>query len=104
MDYNIAVLICKTAIMNNPFEIIQGDLAEIKTLVNQLLRTPKKELSNKQYTIKEAAALLKVDKQTIRNHITRGNIKANYIGRRILIAHSELFDALNEVKSIKYKR
>ncbi|MNR54682.1 Helix-turn-helix domain protein [compost metagenome] len=56
------------------------------------------------YTVKEAAELLHVDRQTIRNHIDNGNIKASFIGRRILINHEELFDSLNEVKSLKYKR
>lgn len=90
--------------MNNPFESIQGELTEIKSLVHQLLNKPEKDLSNKLYTLNEAADLLKVDRQTVRNHIDRGNINATFIGRRILVAHSELFDALNEVKSVKYKR
>jgi len=90
--------------MNNPFESIQVELVEIKSLVTKLLNKPEEDNSNKLYTLKEAASLLKVDRQTIRNHINRGNIKATFIGRRILIPHVELFDSLNEVKSIKYKR
>ncbi len=90
--------------MQNPFESIQVELVEIKSLVTQLLSKPEEDYSNKLYTIKEAASLLKVDRQTVRNHINRGNIKATFIGRRILIPHAELFDSLNEVKSIKYKR
>ncbi len=90
--------------MQNPFENIQVELVEIKSLVTQLLNKPEEDYSNKLYTIKEAASLLKVDRQTVRNHINRGKIKATFIGRRILIPHVELFDSLNEVKSIKYKR
>lgn len=90
--------------MNNPFENIQGELTEIKNLVTQLLNKPEENLSNKLYTLNEAADILKVDRQTVRNHIDRGTINATFIGRRILIAHNVLFDALNEVKSIKYKR
>jgi excisionase family DNA binding protein len=56
------------------------------------------------YTVKEAADIFKVDKQTINNHILRGNINATTIGRRILINHNELYNSLNEVKSVKYKR
>jgi excisionase family DNA binding protein len=89
--------------MQNPFETIQTELNEIKVLVTKLLQ-PKEDFSKKMYTIKDAADLLKVDGQTIRNHIERGNIKATFIGRRILICHNELFDSLNEVKSLKYKR
>jgi len=90
--------------MQNPFETIQSELKELKGLVAQLLTKPEKDLSNNMYTVKEAAELLHVDRQTIRNHIENGNIKASSIGRRILINHEELFDSLNEVKSMKYKR
>lgn len=90
--------------MQNPFETIQLELKELKGLVVQILEKPKEDLSQKKYTVKEAATILNVDSQTIRNHIERGNIKADFIGRRILISHEELFSSLNEVKSIKYKR
>lgn len=90
--------------LTNPFEAIHSELNELKGMVKQILTAPKEDLSNKLYTVKEAAAILKVDKQTINNHINRGNIKATFIGRRKLIRHEELFDSLNEVKSLKYKR
>ncbi|MBT9187769.1 helix-turn-helix domain-containing protein [Zobellia russellii] len=90
--------------MNNPFETLHSDIIELKGMVTKLLNQPAEDYTSKWYSINEAAELLKVDRQTIRNHIDKGNIKASYIGRRILIVHSELFDSLNEVKSIKYKR
>lgn len=91
-------------IHTNPFEAIHSELNELKGMVKQILTTPKEDLSTRLYTVKEAAAILKVDKQTVNNHINRGNIKATFIGRRKLINHEELFDSLNEVKSLKYKR
>ena len=90
--------------MNNPFDPIYNELIELKSLVNQLLHKPEENLSSKLYTLNEASDILKVDRQTVRNHIDKGNINAKFIGSRILIPHIELFDALNEVKSIKYKR
>ncbi|CAA9202214.1 helix-turn-helix domain-containing protein [Flavobacterium collinsii] len=91
--------------LQNPFDAIQLELKELKGLVTQLLTKPKEDLSNKRYTVKEAAKFFSVDTQTVRNHIKRGNIKAEKIGeRRVLIAHNELFGSLNEVKSLKYKR
>jgi len=90
--------------MQNKFEIIIPDLEEVKGLLHQLLNKPEEDLSRKMYTIKESAKLLRVDRQTVRNHIDRGNISATFIGRRILIPHNELFDSLNQVKSLKYKR
>jgi excisionase family DNA binding protein len=90
--------------MQNPFEELKVELKEIKGLVHQLLTKPKEDLSSKMYSIKESALLLKVDGQTIRNHIEKGHIKATSIGKRILVNHTELYDSLNEVKSLKYKR
>ena len=90
--------------MNNPFADIQNDLNEIKVLLKEISTKSTEDYSQKLYTISEAAAILKIDKQTISNHILKGNIKATKIGRRILLNHNELFDSLNEVKSLKYKR
>ena len=90
--------------MDNPFAIIQSDLKEVKGLLTKLLNKPKEDFSNKLYTIKEAAVLLKVDKQTVRNHIEKGTLKATNFGRSIRIPHYEIFDALDEIKSLKYKR
>ena len=55
-------------------------------------------------TIKEASKQLKVSEQTIRNYVKRGVIKANKVGRRILIETTSIDKALSEVKSLKYKR
>jgi excisionase family DNA binding protein len=90
--------------MENPFAPIQSDLQEVKQLLLQIVNKPKEDLSHKLYTMKEAAELLKVDKQTVKNHIDKGNIKAKYFGRSIRIPHNEIFNSLNEVKSLKYKR
>lgn len=92
--------------MKNPFDVLQADLNEIKEMVTKLLNKPKEDLSNKYYTINEAAKIMKVDRQTIRNHMEKGHIQAKRMknGSRILIAHTELFNSLNEVKSLKYKR
>jgi excisionase family DNA binding protein len=55
-------------------------------------------------TIQEASKQLKVSEQTIRNYVKRGMIKANKVGRRILIETTSIDKALSEVKSLKYKR
>lgn len=58
----------------------------------------------KRYTIKEAAAEANVSMLTIRNYIARGHLKAQKIGRRILISSESLEEAMKEVKSLRYKR
>ena len=90
--------------MKNPFESIDSRLSNIETLLLDIKHKPKVDLSNKRYSIKEAAELLSVIPLTIRNHIRNGNIRAERFGRKYYILHSELYNALNEVKSLKYKR
>ena len=90
--------------MNNPFELLESRLSNIENILLDLKHPPKQNLSNKRYSIKEAAELLDVIPLTVRKHIKNGNIKAERLGRKYYIKHSELFDSFNEVKSIKYKR
>lgn len=90
--------------MYNPYEPLHVKLDLLNRKLDNLISQPKEDLSNKRYSIKEAAKILDVIPLTIRNHIKIGNIKAQRLGRKYYILHSELFDALNEVKSLKYKR
>ncbi len=90
--------------MENPFTSLEKRLSNIEDILLDIKHTPKEDLSNKRYSIKESAELLGVIPLTIRNHIKNGNIKAERLGRKYYILHSELFNALNEVKSLKYKR
>lgn len=90
--------------MHNPFEILQIEIGKINEKLDALISKPKEDLSNKRYSIKEASELMGVIPLTIRNHIKNGNIKAEKLGRKYYILHSELYDSLSEVKSLKYKR
>ncbi|WP_438424881.1 helix-turn-helix domain-containing protein [Aquimarina macrocephali] len=90
--------------MENPFDTLLGELGKINNSLNYLINRPKEDKSDNLYTVKEAAEIFKVDTQTIRNHIEKGTIQARKIGSRILIAHTELYNSLDEVKSLRYKR
>ena len=61
--------------MQNPFETLQREISVLNQKIDILILKPKEDLSNKRYSIKEAAELLKVIPLTIRNHIKNGNIK-----------------------------
>lgn len=61
---------------------------------------PKKE----KLTVQEVAKKLNVTELTVRNYISKGFIKADKIGRRILIDSKELENTLSKVKSLKYRR
>ncbi len=58
----------------------------------------------KHYTIKETSLELKVSTLTVRNYIDKGILKAFKIGNRVLITNESLEKALQEVKSLQYKR
>lgn len=87
-----------------PFQVILDELRELKDLVISLKKEPEIELKKKFYTIKECSIILKVDYQTIRSHILKGNIRAEQIGRFYRVNHFDLMNALHEVKLLKYRR
>lgn len=101
MVYKIKLKIMHTI---NPFKEILDELQEVKEILNSIKKEPEIELKKRFYSIKETADILKLDYQTVRNHIQKGNIKAERIGRQYRINHMNLMKALNNVKSLKYKR
>lgn len=88
----------------NPFQTILEELGEVKQLLYSIQKEPELELQKKFYSFKEAAEILKLDYQTVRSHVLKGNIQAEKIGRFYRINHMDLMDALHSVKSLKYKR
>lgn len=88
----------------NPFQPIMDGLEELKELIYSIKKEPEIELKKKFYSFKEASEILKLDYQTVRSHVLKGNIKSEKIGRFYRINHLDLMNALNEVKSLKYKR
>ncbi len=88
----------------NPFQPIMDGLEELKELIHSIKKEPEIELKKKFYSFKEASEILKLDYQTVRSHVLKGNIKADKIGRFYRINHLDLMNALNEVKSLKYRR
>ena len=90
--------------MENPFTLLEKRLSNIENILLDIKHAPKEDLSNKRYSIKEAAAILEVIPLTIRNYIKNGNLKAEYLGRKYYIKHFDLHNSYNEVKSLKYKR
>ena len=74
--------------MNNPFETIDKRLSNIENLLVEINSKPKEDLSNKRYSIKEAAKLLNVIPLTIINHIKKGNIKAERLAIFAIISVS----------------
>ncbi|MFN3021359.1 helix-turn-helix domain-containing protein [Chryseobacterium sp. TY3] len=88
----------------NPFQPIMEGIEELKELIYSIKKEPEIELKKKFYSFKEASEILKLDYQTVRSHVLKGNIKAEKIGRFYRINHLDLMNALNEVKSLKYRR
>lgn len=90
--------------ISNPFQVILDKLGSIEEKLQQIKNEPEERLKKKLYSMKEAADILKVDYQTVRSHILKGNLKAEKIGRFYRIKHLDLMEALNDVKSLKYRR
>ncbi len=88
----------------NPFQLLFEKLEQIQETLTEIKNEPDFELKKKFYSIKETAEILKIDYQTVRSHILKGNIKSEKIGRFYRISHLDLMDTLKEVKSLKYKR
>ena len=80
-------------------ESISKELESIKKGIKEIQNSEKAKLS-----VNQVAARLDVTPLTVRNYITKGIIKAERIGRRVLICPIELEKALSEFKSLKYKR
>lgn len=90
--------------MSNPFEKLQEELSDIKVLLLEIIQQPKEESKPENLTVKESADFLKVSEQSIHNYIKKGFIKAHKMGRIYLIKRTDIEEALQEVKSLKYKR
>ncbi len=88
----------------NPFQTILDELGEVKDLLYSLKKEPEIELKRNCILSRNAAQILKLDYQTVCSHILKGNIKAEQIGRFYRSTILILLDALNEVKSLKYRR
>ncbi len=80
-------------------ELINPQFKELKEIIIEGINPPKRNL-----TVLEAAKRLNVTELTIRNYIKKGKIKAEKIGRRIIINSKDLEKSLSEVKSFKYRR
>lgn len=91
-------------------EITASDLRNIisetvKTEVSKLLP---KEQSSKKLSIygtrKEVAKELKISLPILNEHTKNGTLKGYRIGGRVLYKWDEVFEALKEIQSLKYKR
>lgn len=75
-----------------------------KALIDFFEQKEEKARTKEILTVKEVANLLRVSELTVRTYITKGNIKAERIGRRIMIRRISIDNALQEIKSLKYRR
>lgn len=59
---------------------------------------------NENVNPEEVAEIYGVSTQTIYTYIKKGYLPASKVGRKLIIKRSDLENALNDVKSLKYKR
>lgn len=89
--------------MNNPFATLEARLLNIENLLLDI-KHPTTTAENKKHSVKGLAQYSGLSELSIRNYIREGKIKAERIGRRILIDEKQFEKGLAEVKSLKYKR
>jgi excisionase family DNA binding protein len=80
------------------------DSSVSKAVKNVYTQKEKEKEKKKYYTIKEASNELRVSILTIRNYIDKGYLNSKKLGKRVLISSESIDNALQEVKSLKYKR
>lgn len=80
------------------------DSSVSKAVTNVYFQKEKEKERKKYYTIKEASNELRVSILTIRNYIDKGYLNSKKLGKRVLISSDSIDTALQEVKSLKYKR
>jgi len=90
---------------NNPFEIINNQLVELKKIVLDIKNAPKHDFTNKYYSYTQVSIILHVSYQTIRNYVKSNMIQIEEFGpKRKLIHHYQIFNEDQTLKNFKYKR
>ena len=83
-------------------ELISKSNEKLLKQINEIISTAMIPIKTN-LTVKETAEKLNVSVLTVRNYIKRGVIKADRIGRRVLINSKILDSSLSEIKANKYK-
>ena len=76
----------------------------IENVIDERLKTALKSKEPENLTIKETAKLLKVSEQSVHNYLKRGLLKAQKVGRILLVKRTSIENSLQDVKSLKYRR
>ncbi len=88
----------------NPFEAINTELSEIKNILLDLKNIPKEEKLPKHYSVQETSKIIGCSDLSTYSYIRKGFLPASKIGRKYLIKSIDLQKALQEYKSLKYRR
>ncbi|AIN49900.1 hypothetical protein MED134_15094 [Dokdonia sp. MED134] len=78
--------------MNNPFDIIQSQINELKSLLHHHIRDKDQQRRTSHYSPAEIAKFYNKTPQTIRSYCSRGILKSVRIGRSYQIKHTTIFD------------
>nr|WP_293304369.1 helix-turn-helix domain-containing protein [Allomuricauda sp.] len=76
----------------------------LKEHISKLVSSKTESLDNLLLTRRETAKLLCISLPTLNEWTKTGILKAHRIGNRVLYKEQEVFDALNEVKTLKTGR
>lgn len=96
--------------MNNPFELLEKKLSNIESLLLDLKHGELKPGEPQPPEIpeilsrKEVAELLGITLVTLDNWVKRSLIPASRIGSRVLFKREDVYKALKDVETLKYRR
>jgi len=99
--------------MNNSVIIQNINVSDLQNFISEILRNELKKLIPKQPnnkkteiygTRKEVAKELKISLPTLTEHTKNGTLKGYRIGGRVLYKWNEVFESLELIQSLKYKR
>jgi excisionase family DNA binding protein len=79
-------------------------ISAIKQAISDMMSAKDDQDVKSWYSVQELADELNVSRQTIRNWISSGKLKAQKVGRIIRIEDTNFQSAMSEMKSLKYKR
>jgi excisionase family DNA binding protein len=98
----------ETQFSPNPFEVIMTEIRQLRGEVSGLMKKLEAQVGLETMDTDQAAKFLGVHKNTLRNMLIRGELRAQRSGRKYIFTREQLYTFLNESdltgSRLSYKR
>jgi excisionase family DNA binding protein len=88
--------------MSNPFEVLQNEISELKTILSDIqreIKTPEPQTQTKYLTRKDVAELLQINISSVFNWTKKGTLKSYQMGGKIFYKQSDIDEAMTLLKN-----